>query len=201
MPTPKQLHFIEAYVSNGGNATQAALAAYDCNYETAKVIGHENLTKPNLRQAIEKRMQHTTLTVEDAVRTIKSALDASNDKGSPEWASRLKAADMTLKLADAYPKEARDDAKQVHGGQVLARKLISEGKGYGYFFFYREYGEPPTEAQEAFMLGDDGKWEQARQEGEGLVGSQPVELVLWEGRYERLSEDEREQLLQGELPK
>ena len=50
------------------------------------------------------------------------------------------------------------------------------------------------------MLGDDSKWEQARQEGEGLTGKQPVELVLWEGRYERLSEEERAVLLQGELP-
>ena len=44
----------------------------------------------------------------------------------------------------------------------------------------------PTEAQEAFMLGDDSKWEKARQEAEHLVGEEPIELVLYKGRYERI---------------
>jgi phage terminase small subunit len=38
-PTPKQQRFIEAYVRNGGNATQAALEACDtADYGTARVI-------------------------------------------------------------------------------------------------------------------------------------------------------------------
>jgi phage terminase small subunit len=51
--TAKQKKFVEAYV---GNATEAAkLAGY--SEKTAKAIGHENLTKPNLLEAVEKRQE------------------------------------------------------------------------------------------------------------------------------------------------
>ena len=109
-PTPKQQHFIKAYVETG-NATQAALEAYNTNYSTARSIGYENLTKPHIRQEIEKAMGKVQLTTQDAIRTIKEALEASNNKG-PDWTARLKAADMTLRLGDAYPKDRPQEAPQ-----------------------------------------------------------------------------------------
>ncbi len=198
-PTPKQWRFIAVYISNGGNATRAALEAYDTNdYYTAKSIGCENLTKPYIRQEIEKRMSNVKLTIEDAIRTIKEALEASGNRG-PDWTARLKAADMTLKLADAYPKEgkAMDESNwSAEQGAFADTPTCS-------LHFALAFDQLPTEAQEAFMLGDDSKWEKARQEGEHLVGEEPIELMLYKGRYERseLSEEEREALLKGELPK
>ncbi len=43
---------------------------------------------------------------------------------------------------------------------------------------------------------------QACEEGRHLVGKEPIELVLYEGRYQLscLSEEEGEALLKGELP-
>ncbi|MBI3940826.1 MAG: terminase small subunit [Acidobacteria bacterium] len=102
--TPKQRHFIAAYVENGGNANQAATTAYpNATYATARMIGSENLTKPNIKAEIERVMGDVELTAKDAVRTIKRSLDATTESGHPNWGSQLKAADMTLKLTDAYP--------------------------------------------------------------------------------------------------
>ncbi len=198
MPTPKQRRFILAYVSNGGNATQAALIAYNTtDYLTAKSIGCENLTKPYIRREINKLMGNVKLTIEDAIQTIKEALQAKGNKG-PDWNARLKAADMTLKLADAYPKGKHDSSESK---RALATKGAFADKSQGYITFALAFDNFPTEAQEAYMLGDDSKWEQARREGRRLVGKEPVELVLYKGQYERgLSEEERELLLAGELP-
>ena len=49
--TPKQKRFIEAYY---GNATQAALAA-GYSPKTARKIGQENLTKPDIIAAIKNK--------------------------------------------------------------------------------------------------------------------------------------------------
>lgn len=52
--TAKQKRFIEEYLIDL-NATQAAIRA-GYSVESAKEIGCENLTKPNIQQAIEKQM-------------------------------------------------------------------------------------------------------------------------------------------------
>mgnify|MGYP003661019978 CR=1 FL=1 len=51
--TPKQDAFVKAYLLNGGNGTQAAI---DAGYseKTAKAIGSENLTKPDVKAAIDE---------------------------------------------------------------------------------------------------------------------------------------------------
>ena len=49
--TVKQRAFVENYT---GNATQAALAA-GYSRRTARVIGAENLTKPDIQKAIQER--------------------------------------------------------------------------------------------------------------------------------------------------
>ena len=55
--TVKQDAFVKAYLLNGGNATQASI---DAGYseKTAKEIGSENLTKPNIKKIIEEHQQH-----------------------------------------------------------------------------------------------------------------------------------------------
>ena len=54
--TPKQDAFVKAYLLNGGNATQAAI---DAGYseKTAKAIGSENLTKPDVKAAIDEHQK------------------------------------------------------------------------------------------------------------------------------------------------
>ena len=94
-PTLKQQRFILAFIENGGNATQAALAAYDTTYATARVIGCENLTKPTIRREIDRLMKAVQLSAKDCLRAIKEA----------DWDARLKAADMGLTVQGAYPKK------------------------------------------------------------------------------------------------
>ena len=52
--TPKQARFVQEYLTDL-NATQAAVRA-GYGAKRARVIGHENLTKPNIAAAIEKAM-------------------------------------------------------------------------------------------------------------------------------------------------
>ncbi len=51
--TVKERKFVKAYVQNGGNATQAALAAYDTTPATARQIGSELLTKLDVSAIME----------------------------------------------------------------------------------------------------------------------------------------------------
>lgn len=52
--TPKHRRFVEGYCRDP-NATQAAIRA-GYSERTARSIGHENLTKPDIRRAIDARM-------------------------------------------------------------------------------------------------------------------------------------------------
>lgn len=57
--TKKQRAFIKEYKANGGNSTQAAIKA-GYSEKTAYSIGSENLTKPEIKEALaehEKKMQ------------------------------------------------------------------------------------------------------------------------------------------------
>lgn len=56
--TEKQRRFVEAYMGEAaGNATEAArIAGYTGDDVTLRVTAHENLTKPNIREAIESRI-------------------------------------------------------------------------------------------------------------------------------------------------
>jgi len=104
-PTLKQRHFIKAYVQNGGNATQAAWVAYDTeDYDTAKSIGCENLTKPYIRQEIDRLTEAVELSTKDTLRAIGDALRATDKNDYPDHRMRLKAAVMLLKLRGAYPR-------------------------------------------------------------------------------------------------
>lgn len=56
--TPKQQLFVDAYLSNGFNGVDAARkAGYKGEYNTLKQVAAENLARPYLRSAIERRTQ------------------------------------------------------------------------------------------------------------------------------------------------
>ena len=153
-PTPKQKRFIQAYIKTG-NATQAALQAYKASYSTARSIGYENLTKPHIRREIEKSMViKVQLTTQDALRTVKDALEANRDKG-PDSTARLKAADMTLKLADAYPKD-RPQAQETHLDQQLEQLAIEipENEPLEVIDWLCEHNRLPDAEERRKLLGD-----------------------------------------------
>ena len=132
-PTLKQRHFIKAYVQNGGNATQAALEAYDTTYDTARVIGCENLTKPNIKQVIDRLMEAVELSTKDTLRAIKDALGATDRTNHPDHRVRLNAAVLALKLKGAYPQkrhthqhQPQQDAHQTKPLDVIIETLKHE---------------------------------------------------------------------------
>ncbi len=111
-PTLKQRHFIKAYVQNGGNATQAALEAYDTTYDTARVIGCENLTKPNIKRVIDRLMEVVELSTKDSLRAIKDALGATDKSNYPDHRMRLEAVVLALKLKGVYPRDRQTHQHQ-----------------------------------------------------------------------------------------
>ena len=87
--TPKQARFVQEYLIDL-NAAQAAIRA-GYSAKTARVIGHENLTKPDIAAAIEKAMaeraERTRLTADwvvDELRKIAGANMADYMKSTPE---------------------------------------------------------------------------------------------------------------------
>ena len=105
--TLKQLKFIQIYIESG-NATKAAMEAYNCkNENAAAVFGSENLRKPKIACEIEKYRKKGGLSIQKAINAINDGYDAEK-KGSPDHNVRLRSADMTLKLANAYPSRAQE---------------------------------------------------------------------------------------------
>ena len=71
--TAKQQAFCESYVSNGFNATKAAISA-GYSEKTAKDMGCQNLAKPYIAEYIEnfksKASERALVTTEDVVRGL-----------------------------------------------------------------------------------------------------------------------------------
>lgn len=71
MATDKQKAFVAHYLSNGLNATQAAKSAgYKGSYQTLRVIGHENLTKPNIKSEIDSHLQKSAMARDEVLHRI-----------------------------------------------------------------------------------------------------------------------------------
>jgi len=109
--TLKQLKFIQIYIETG-NATKAAMEAYRCkNENVAKSVGSENLTKPDIAYEIDKYRKKGGLSIQKAINAINDGYDAEKGAGQasvPDHNVRLRSADMTLKLANAYPSRAQE---------------------------------------------------------------------------------------------
>lgn len=60
--TTKQRMFVEAYLSNGFNATEAArTAGYKGNDVTLAAVGYENLRKPQISEAVAERVNEAAM--------------------------------------------------------------------------------------------------------------------------------------------
>jgi len=123
--TLKQLKFVQLYIETG-NATKAAMTAYRCkNENTAKSLGSENLTKPDIACEIEKYRKEGGLSIQKAINAINDAYNAEK-KGSPDHNVRLRSADMTLKLADAYPRNKEVSHRHAHLHLEMVNELAEK---------------------------------------------------------------------------
>ncbi|RJQ27951.1 hypothetical protein C4577_00360 [Candidatus Parcubacteria bacterium] len=99
--TTKQKLFIKKYLETG-NGTQAALEVYNTNDpNVAKVIASENLTKPNIREALEVALSSQGLTLDVIAGNIGNLANSKPEKVSSD--AILKANVELLKLHGAYP--------------------------------------------------------------------------------------------------
>jgi phage terminase small subunit len=98
--TYKQERFVNKYIENKGNATQAVLeAGYDTNIENARRIGEENLEKPAIREAIDKALSELDITPTKILKRFdKEAETADNAM------ARIRANENLADIADLYPK-------------------------------------------------------------------------------------------------
>ncbi|EKD99689.1 MAG: hypothetical protein ACD_22C00205G0001 [uncultured bacterium] len=82
--TYKQQQFIKYYLLTGFNATKAVLLSkyVVSNYNSAKSIGHENLTKLYIKEAIVGEMKAGGMTVGWAANVLKEMIDAGVDKNA-----------------------------------------------------------------------------------------------------------------------
>lgn len=113
--TMKQTKFVKE-VAKGKTGEAAALSAYNTDDpNTARSIASENLTKPNIREAIEKEMERQGITIESAIKPVAMALNANImgktlagnivDSGVPDVDMRLKGHDRAMKLMGAHKEE------------------------------------------------------------------------------------------------
>lgn len=84
--TPKQRAFVREYKANGGNGTKAAIKA-GYSEKTARKIASENVTKPDIQQALEeheKKLQEKyEYTLDEMVKdldTVKMQADSERNR-------------------------------------------------------------------------------------------------------------------------
>jgi phage terminase small subunit len=88
--TDKQSAFVEHYLQTW-NATEAARRAeYNGTYESLRVIGSQNLTKPHIKQFIEQRMREMAMSADEVLARLAEMASADvsfffNDVGVLQW--------------------------------------------------------------------------------------------------------------------
>ena len=93
--TYKQQRFIEHYTTNGGNATKAARdAGYKGNEYSLRVIGCQNLTKLNVKTAIDAITQRKQESNEAKIQRILNKLESIAYDAQARKSDALKAMEL-----------------------------------------------------------------------------------------------------------
>lgn len=131
--TAKQDAFVKAYLLNGGNATKAAI---DAGYkaENAKQIGSENLTKLDVKKAIESHQKKTEevfiMSKTDKLKVLERIINATAiedaEKGILNPQSAIAAIkEHNLMQGDNAPLETNNN---INVEQSLAERLTNGSK-------------------------------------------------------------------------
>lgn len=109
----KQRGFCKSFVENKGNATEAALANYNCkNRNMANVLGSVNLDKPMIKNEIERLMESKEITDSVMMDKLKEGLNANvvatfqgdaTETEIPDHDKRFKWWDAAAKIKNLYP--------------------------------------------------------------------------------------------------
>jgi len=120
--TPKQQKFADYYIETG-NATEAAIKA-GYSKKTAKQIGQENLTKPYLKEYIDKRMKELA---DKRIMGMQEALELLTSIARGEMTE-----EVIVTFMDGYEKvektpDIKERLKAIEA--ILKRFVISENEG------------------------------------------------------------------------
>lgn len=78
----KQKLFIQEYVKNNGNGTKAVLKTYDTtDPNVAKAIASENLTKPDIKEELERQLQRKELQLDRFTNKLSDIVGSEPAKG------------------------------------------------------------------------------------------------------------------------
>jgi phage terminase small subunit len=149
--TNRQRAFIEHYLTSWNAAEAARLAGY--SEKTARFIGCENLTKPNIRAEIDRRLQAMTMGSNEVLSRLSQQASASMEDfidlswGVPRIALGKAAAAGKLHLLKkiSYDKEGRLSGIELHDSQSA---LVQLGR-YHKLFTDRVVVDWRKEAEEA----------------------------------------------------
>lgn len=100
--------FSKEYVENGGNATQAALKAYDADYVQAKNIGNQNLDKPIVQDEIKRQLEKAGITEEYLHEKSKHVIDLIDDEDPKTLPTATNHLQFAYKLHNAIPASKHD---------------------------------------------------------------------------------------------
>ena len=121
--TVKQRKFVKHYVESG-NATQAALAAYNtADPHTASAIAAETLEKPGVQQAVAELLDANGLSDGKLLEIHARFLTLHASPDPQEKALALKALDMAYRLKGAYAPAREDGEVSLY---ALVRKMTVE---------------------------------------------------------------------------
>lgn len=131
--TTKQDKFVKAYLLNGGNATQAAISA-GYSETSARFVGAENLTKPNIKEYLlisqKKSDEHFAWSKSEKLKVLENimsiATKADPEKGMINMAAATAALkEHNLMQGDNAPIETNNNIKV---SSTLASKLTGGSK-------------------------------------------------------------------------
>lgn len=132
--TVKQQKFVDAYVTNGHNGTQAAkVAGY--SFDTAKEMAYENLSKPHIKAQVGIRMKEAAIKLgispEYRLQELKTILDGCMTGQASDHPINASGAINAIKtmnemIGDCEQKEDNSDSQELIRDEV--RKQIEESK-------------------------------------------------------------------------
>jgi phage terminase small subunit len=140
--TDKQRAFVNAYIINGFNATQAAKSA-GYSDDTAAVIGSENLRKPYIKAQIEALFAEHSMSAKEVIARLTDhargdlgdfldeetgAVNWSKAKGKTALIKRIKRKTETTRDKDGVETITLDEELELHSPQ-FALQLLGKHQG------------------------------------------------------------------------
>lgn len=120
-PTFKQRKFAKAYIENNGNASKAALEAYDTFPAQAKTIGYQALQKPIVQKTIQELLDKKGITLDYLSDEVKDAISFNLKEGKASQAVGADLLKFMFKLHNAIPA-----SKQVKLSYSRSEKIASQ---------------------------------------------------------------------------